>query len=341
MQVVTVIQGRIGYVSTERILAVRGSRIFESKNGGSSWKELAVLPASKRDKAIMSFSLLRRLLRKGVHHLGVGNTCVLIVANRDIYQMQDGLIRWLGLLNGSRPLALCAAKGTFYYGEYFSNPECSPVHIWKLREEENQWQVAWRFSGIRHVHGVFHDQYENALWVTTGDVDNEAGIWRTDNGFKTLQKVVGGSQQVRAIQLLFSQEHVYFGSDTPNEKNHIYRMDREGKRIEKLVSVSSSVFYGCKVKDCLFFSTAVEPSYVNTSRYAEIWGSADGVSWRLIRRFKKDFWPMKYFQYGQIFFPSGPGDDGNLWFAPMGVKFDPKALKIPLHECEFKAQFRF
>jgi len=317
------------------MLAARRDRILESRDGGVTWQRIGLIPTSSSDKTIMFSKLLCRLLRKGVHHLVIGGSCAFIVANRAVYALREGKISPIGLVHGSRPLSLCEANGAFYYGEYRSNPARSPVHIWKLCENERQWQVAWRFTGIRHVHGVFHDPYENALWVTTGDIGHEAGIWRTDNDFKTLHKIVGGTQQVRAVQLLFSQEHVYFGSDTPNEKNLIYRMDREGKRIEQLASVRSSVFYGCKVKGSLFFSTVVEPSTVNTTHYAEIWGSADGVSWNVIRRFKKDLWPMKYFQYGQILFPSGPGDDENLWFTPMGVKFDPKIMKIPLHECEF------
>lgn len=330
MQADTVIRSRVVYVSTERMLAARGTRILESKDGGAVWKQVAVLPVSTRDKAVMSSRMFSRLLRKGVHHLAMGNTCSLIVANRNIYQMQEGLIRLLGPVHGSRPLSLCSAYGAFYYGEYRSNPERSPVHIWKLKENKIEWEAAWQFSGIRHVHGVFHDPYKNVLWVTTGDLDHEAGIWRTDDDFATLEKIAGGCQRFRAVQLLFTREHVYFGSDTPDEQNHIFRMDREGKNVEKLAAVGSSVFYGCKVGDHLFFSTAVEPSRVNTTWYAEVWGSADGTNWHLVRRFKKDIWPMKYFQYGQVLFPAGPGDGEHLWMTPFAVEWDLMTVRVAL-----------
>ncbi|TDY02689.1 hypothetical protein [Thiohalophilus thiocyanatoxydans] len=326
------IPGRVVFVSGERILAARGSLFFESKDSGATWKQVVDLPMSHYEKAIMSSRLFCRLLRKGVHHLAIRDSCMLIVANRNTYYSQAGVTSNLGRLNGSRPLSLCSTNNAFYYGEYRSNPERSPVHIWKLREYEKHWQNVWRFSGIRHVHGVFHDPYENTLWVTTGDMDHEAGIWRTDDDFCTLRKVAGGSQRFRAVQLLFTNEYIYFGSDAPDEKNYIYRMDRKGQNVEKLAAVESSVFYGCKVGEYLFFSTAVEPSQVNTTRHAEVWGSADGENWQVVRRFKKDIWSMKYFQYGQVLFPGGPGDGSNLWMTPFSVEYADKTIKVSLKD---------
>ncbi|MDN5849337.1 MAG: hypothetical protein L0H63_06800, partial [Nitrococcus sp.] len=94
--------------------------------------------------------------------------------------------------------------------------------------------------------------------------------------------------------------------------------------------VGGPVFYGCKVGQHLFFSTVVEQSAVNRSRWAEVWGSAQGGSWRLVRRYRKDLWPLKYFQYGQVLFPSGPGDDKHLWCTPMATKQDQQTLKLRL-----------
>ncbi|SHH77134.1 hypothetical protein SAMN02745124_01791 [Desulfofustis glycolicus DSM 9705] len=324
------IYGRVIYVTRERVLAARGNRLIESLDGGVEWKQIGSLPVGFIEKSLMFFRLSSRLLRKGVHHFAVGESCALVSANRDVYSLESGQKRLLEPVHGSRPLTLCAVNGAFYYGEYRSNPERSTVHVWKLEEGEDKWQPVWRFEGIRHVHGVFHDSYENSIWVTTGDLDHEAGIWRTDDDFNTLEKIAGDSQQFRVVQLLFTKDHVYFGSDVPDDKNYIFRMDRNGNAVEKLMAVGSSVFYGYRVGNSLFFSTAVEPSRVNTTRYAEVWGSANGTDWKLIRKFKKDIWPMKYFQYGQVLFPAGPGDGENLWFTPFASAHDQKSFRIPL-----------
>lgn len=330
MQADTVIHGRVVYVSQDQILADGGAWIVESKDGGANWHRLLALPINRRERTLLASRILRRLLRRGVHHIGVESAYTMLIANNAIYGLDSGLIKSLGLVRGSRPLALCTANHTFYYGEYRSNPERSSVHIWKWQVHKKNWEAVWQFTGIRHVHGVFYDPYESAIWLSTGDLDHEVGIWRTDDDFVTLQKIAGGSQQFRAVQLLFDQDHVYFGSDTPDNKNHIFSMNRKGKNLKQLSTVSSSVFYGCKVGSNLFFSTAVEPSRVNTTRHVEVWGSADGGTWTIVRRIKKDIWPMKYFQYGQVLFPAGPGDGKNLWLTPIATENDQKTFKIPV-----------
>ena len=98
---------------------------------------------------------------------------------------------------------------------------------------------------------------------------------------------------------MFKKDFVYFGSDTPDEKNHIYSLSRKDNLIQPLQKVEGSVFYGCKSDNYLFFTTAVEPSKVNINKKIEVWSSENGTQWALTKTYNKDFLPMKYFQYGQ------------------------------------------
>jgi hypothetical protein len=312
------IKGRLLFASPERLIATRGRRLLASNDAGNSWQPLGKLPGVSMDP--LPHQPLSRLLRRGVHHLGVGHTQTLVIADRAVYRMAERALTPLADLHGSRPMALCTVGDDFYYGEYRANRERSPVHIWHWRPGQADWRPLWEFTGVRHIHGIFHDPYSNAFWVTTGDDDSEAAIWRTDDNFAGMTKIVGGSQQHRAVQLLFSADYVYFGSDTPEETNHLYRLARGARRIERLTAVGGSVFYGCKVADQLFFSTAVEPSAVNNGvGHAELWHCSDGANWRKLGAFKKDRWPMKLFQYGQILFPSGAGDNQHLYFSPFAT----------------------
>lgn len=322
------VRGRVLYVTPERVVLAKGSSLYESTDTGISWSLLASLPADVKARWLLKSRFSRRLFRLGVHHLAYEKSGSLLIANKNSYLLNDGEVKSLGALQGSRPMALCQFSGSMYYGEYRPNPERSPVNIWRWRGAE--WESAWSFDDVRHIHGVYHDSYEDSLWVTTGDEDEESAIWRTDDNFDSVEKVVGGSQQLRAVQLLFTADHVYFGSDAPDEKNYIYRMDRLGSNIEQLCAVGSSVFYGCQVGDSLFFSTAVEPSLVNHTRDAQVWGSPNGDDWQLVRSFRKDRLSQKYFQYGQVLFPAGEGDDQHLWLTPMATEHDQKTFKIPL-----------
>jgi len=324
------IPGRVLFSNEDSTFLSRGPNILVSSNGGNSWDSWVHLPGSLTDRILTRLPLISRLLRKGVHHLENATTGTLVISGDETFILKDNEITRIGSLQGSRPLVLCQAADVFYYGEYRSNPGSSAVHIWQWQEGDSSWSPVWRFDGVRHVHGVFHDPYSKAIWVTTGDRDSEVGIWRTDDGFSTLTKVVGGSQQFRAVQLLFTTENIYFGSDTPDEENFIYRMDRATLNVECLAAVGGSVFYGCKVGEKLFFSTAVEPSRINSENHAEVWRSDNGLDWYKFLKFKKDIWSMKYFQYGQVFFPAGPGDDKHLYCTPFATRGHGKTFVIEI-----------
>jgi len=279
----------------------------------------------------MRIPILARLLRLGVHHLAHIDETTVVIANKECFLVDNEKVEPVGALAGSRPMALCAGEGQIYYGEYRSNPERSPVHIYGFDFRDKAWRPVWAFKGVRHVHGVFFDPYRKSFWVTTGDTNEEVGIWRSDDQFQTLVKVAGGSQQFRAVQLLFTEDYVYFGSDAPSEPNYLYRMDREGKRVEQLARVGGSVFYGCRVGQALVFSTAVEPSEVNNRPFAEVWVSVDGLNWTKLREFKKDILPLKYFQYGQVLFPTICATSKDvLYCTPFATKGHGKTLILKL-----------
>jgi hypothetical protein len=315
------IHGRVLHVDKEKIYCARGHKIFLSIDNGKNWKEWASLPIPFWEKIIMSIPLLSRLFRKAIHHLVINEKLSLITVKNKSFIVENGKTSQIESLRGSRPMVFCQSKnGIILYGEYRPNIEKKPVHIWQLDVHYKRWEPVWQFNDVRHIHGVFQDPYTDDFWVTTGDEDSESGIWCTHDNFITLQKVVSGSQQVRAVQLLFSPDFIYFGSDAPEEKNYIYRMRRNGSDIKPLIEVGSSIFYGCKIGDSFFFSSAVEPSKINSTNYVEIWYSDNGTHWVKFMEFKKDIWSMKYFQYGQILFPSGRVENNCLYFTLFATK---------------------
>lgn len=329
-----VLPGRVVYVDDKEVWRAIGRDMLSSNDGGETWALRGRLPTVQWRQYLSGNRYLRRLLRLGVHHfIKTGNNVGLVFADRGIFRLCDGVpaFEWVSSLgNSRRPLAVAKKENTIFFGEYRDNSERSPIRIWALDICGSHQQVAWEFDSVRHVHGVFSDPFTGSVWVTTGDDDQEAAIWRTDDEFRSLEKVVGGSQRYRAVHLLFTEDAVFFGSDAPNEKNRIYRMDRASHQILTMGDVSGSVFYGVKVNDWLFFSTAVEPSRVNRGRYVELWGARSGGPWTLIGRLKKDRLSMKHFQYGQILFPGGPGDDRQLWFTPFATAQDQRTIRVSL-----------
>ena len=325
------------YIDSDIMITSKGAKVHIRHNKGKRQDITFALPLPPKLHLRALADLSRRLFRCSIHHAIRINENIIVLIGFGIIYTYDLRVNRLNQevvpVCGKRPLNLCVDNDSIlYYGEYRGNQERTPVRIYASDTEGRQWVSVWQFNRIRHVHGVFYDSYDNRIWVTTGDTNEECGIWVTDDRFKTLHKIAGGSQQLRAVQLLFTQRHVYFGSDTPLEINFIYRLDRETGKIEKLQEVEGSVFWGCKVRDYLFFSTAVEPSEVNKCRDACIWGSKDGDNWKCIARFRKDIWPMKLFQYGQIFFPSGENNTDYLWFTPFATEKHMKVQRLNVRE---------
>jgi hypothetical protein len=331
------VYGRFLHISDHALYSAQGHHILQSLDNGNSWQIWVSLPVTVCQKIFMHFPLLARLLRQGIHHLAITDNEAIVIANKMTYVINKGVVKQIGPLHGSRPMVLCQTSNhDVYYGEYHRNMDKSPMSIWKFNRDKCIWEAVWRFKAIRHIHGVFHDPYTDSIWVTTGDTDSEAGIWKTTNNFQTLQKIAGDSQQYRVIQLLFTPTYLYFGSDAPSEQNYIYRMDRMGRNLEKLVDVGSSVFFGCKVGESLFFSTAVEPSDVNLTSNSEVWQSDNGQDWHKLLEFKKDIWSMKYFQHGQVLFPTGNNNSQYLYLSLFATEQNGKLLVINLHNNQNK-----
>ncbi|MEL7834105.1 hypothetical protein [Fodinibius sp. Rm-B-1B1-1] len=326
-------KGIVQYVSSNKIIISKGNKLFCKKRNNSHWKPWCNLPISLSEKFYSSNRWLSRLFRNEVHHvIKIRDGIFACFAFGKIYLVEEniGQVEVIGNIKGSRPLKICSDGSCIYYGVYTGNTERKPIKLFSYLLEESKWSVYHIFNNIRHIHGVFWDQYESNLWVTTGDLDHESIIWRFNDKGEP-EKIATGSQQTRAVDLLFTKDAIFYTTDAPNEQNYIYCLDRKSGQVEQLQEIGGPVFYGKALENGLFFSTVVEPSEVNRMDAVELWYSNDeGKNWKKIKEFKKDFGHMKLFQYGQIKFPNGSGDGNNLWFTPYATEYDHQIMKLPL-----------
>jgi hypothetical protein len=275
-----------------------------------------------------------RLVRDGFHALTtlssghivvvVPGAIVTLAPGENEFQLSHRVLR------GTRPLHISATPGNhIFWGEYFDNPARHEVHIYASTDRGATWEVAYTFprGAIRHVHNIVFDEWANCLWVLTGDNGSECRILRFSCDFKNVDTVLSGNQQARAVALVPTPDGLYFSSDTPLESNHVYRLDRAGM-LTKLAALSSSSIYGCRAGGGIFFSTMVEPSQTNLDRRVHIYGSRDGLDWRSLMQWRKDFWPMSLFQYGNAIFPDGRNDTEFLALTTVAVKSDDITTSI-------------
>jgi hypothetical protein len=115
------------------------------------------------------------------------------------------------------------------------------------------------------------------------------------------------------------------------EANSIYHLDRQGA-LSQLAALSSSSIYGCRVGRGVFFSTMVEPSTENPDRFVRIFGGRDGPDWRPLLAWKKDQWPMRFFQYGNAFLPDG--ENGTPYLAVTTIAVEAEDMVTSLYVSE-------
>ena len=332
-------RGRVHHISNSGLIASKGRHIYVSKNLGDDWLYLASVPVSILAKLKTATYLGRRLFRADIHHIiPCSPSSLTVFAFGKIYLFDQTTRRWNGnpqIVNGSKPIVVCRTKNFLYYGQYFANPNRLPARIYASEDNGRSWKSVYEFVDVRHVHGIFSDPWSDSLWITTGDDDEECGIWKTDNKFSSMQRVLGGSQQFRAVQLVFAPDYIYFGTDTPREQNFIYRFSRDLGEPERLFPVASSVFFGTRVGRRIFFSTVCEPSSVNETRMITLLASDEsGSNWQTVTKLQKDRWPMTSFQHGQLFFPQGDSASPYLWYTPFAVNHDQTTWRVHLEEID-------
>lgn len=311
------------------LYASRGYTLLKTRCAGEHfhWSPVATYKPEWWRKITSQSRLGYRLMRDGFHALAVHPNGNLIAA-------VPGAIATLGkgesefrvahrLLRGTRPLHICMAPdGRVYWGEYFDNAPRDEVHIYASGDGGVQWHVAYTFprSCIRHVHNIIYDRWAKCLWIFTGDYGRECKILRASLDLSSMDEVLAGNQQARAVAVVVDESGLFFASDTPLEPNHMYHLERNG-RLQRCAGLSSSSIYGCRTRVGMFFSTMVEPSASNPSRDVSLYGSADGERWETLMHWRKDRWPMKYFQYGNGLLPDGENATAFLAITTIAVEY--------------------
>ena len=313
----------------------RGYQIVGLQVGkGAEWTVVAHFrPAWWRN--IMSRSALSyRLMRDGFHALAILDDLTMVGAvpgalvtsppHSDEFHVTHRVQR------GTRPLHVTAVpSGKIYWGEYFDNRERAEVHIFASADHGETWQVAYTFpaGAIRHAHNIIYDCWGDCLWILTGDEGAECKVLRASCDLSCVDEVLAGTQQTRAVAAIPTPEALYLATDTPFEANHVLRLSRDG-RVKAVANLASSSIFGCRVGEATFFSTMVEPSAVNRSGEVHLVGSVDQKSWQVMARWRKDKWPMRYFQYGNVFLPDGENATNYLAATTIAVEHDDLVTMI-------------
>jgi len=316
------------------LYAGRGYALLRWRPDEDRWERCASFAPHPWRRWTSRHRLSARLVRDGYHALtGLPDGSLAAVFPGVIAILPPGSRRFRSAFDvprGTRPLSITATpSGHLFWGEYFDNPARDAVHVYGSHDGGTSWEIVYTFAArsIRHIHSITYDAHAGCLWVLTGDEAGECRILRAAPDWSSVDVALAGSQQTRAVTVVPGPEGVHFATDTPFEKNAIYRLDRGG-RLERLASIAGSSFWSCRVSRALFFSTAVEPSTVNQDPHATLYGGAGGDGWAALIRWPRDSWPSALFQYANIILPSGENDGDVLAATGLAVRGEDQVAHL-------------
>lgn len=159
------------------------------------------------------------------------------------------------------------SNGHIYYIEYGTPAGgFAEVRIYRSTDDGATWAVFHTFPGqltggaghIRHGHGVQYDAVSDRIYFSTGDTQDDAGIYRVTSDRTAVEAVVKNSQLVaqglgadsaRCIGMMFFPDSIIWACDTPSN-SYLMRLPRSqigqaSPQVTRLYRLNSSGWFTC------------------------------------------------------------------------------------------------
>ncbi len=312
----------------------RRNRLYHSKTLVPPFSEIGRVAAPSWKVLTSKFRLGQRLLRFLFYNvIPMANDDVFVTFDRTVGIIRNGEYRRLGgLVRPCRVLRSgCAidGKGTVFFGEYLANNERDEMRVYKYQAGSDRLEVAYTFprASIKHIHGLYFDQYADSIFCLTGDADRESRIIRTRDAFATMETIGQGDETWRAVSILFDKDHFYYGTDAEFRDNHLFRIDRETLARERIGNVNGTVFYSKQLGDDLFFTTTAENAPSQKENVAALWHVDSEGNSRQLASFEKDLWHPA-FMFGTIHLPYLNAVNDRLYISLVGVRGDNQTFCV-------------
>lgn len=316
------------------ILYHEGTLYLANSEGKKIQKILSLSPKTWKDRLRITVRLFRREPKAAIlvdHMLFIAQHRKINLIDLDT---KLGSVIATSNEGFTDPLGFCCAQDADHivlWGEYGSNEQRESVRIYGVTQDRMV-EVIHTFPAgeIRHIHSII-PAHDGGYYIFTGDNEPHAGIYHADKLFHSVQPVAYSSQQYRAVVGFDTDEGLLYATDAVNEPNFVYCLKKNGELV-KVCQLNGSCIYGTRCGTGFLFSTTVEPdernrgplSWISYKRGEGVLSSEvhlvhvdENMNSQIIARLKKDWLPMKLFQYESIQFASG--SQQKVWMYPVAV----------------------
>lgn len=309
------------------------NQIYRTESLNPPFAHIADIDASLWRRAASASRLAQRLLRFSVNNLiPLSNGEIFVSFDKSVGLVRAGKFVSLdGLNRPCRTLRSSIAvdpNGDLYFGEYISNPERTPISIYRYTPGDDSVECVLELEGIRHVHGIYRDHYEDSFLCLTGDVAGECRMIRTRDKFQTFETIGSGDESWRAVSVLFTEDAIFYGTDAEHETNQIYCLNRATRDRKRLGEVSGTVFYSQALNRDLFFATTAEGAPSQKENVASILHVDPSGNLSEIAKFRKDRWNGTLFGFGTVYFPNIFSASSRLFFHLSALEGDNRTFEI-------------
>jgi hypothetical protein len=270
-----------------RLWATRGLWAYQYDKQKGRFMRQYRIPTGPNVYWLFNFSLARRLSGRvqNVELLPLDNGGAVAISAGWVWYREDMAgsfqkvmrLRYYGIGVGRGVLGaglVRLSNGTVMFGEYPTNPDRKNVRVYISQDDYRIWEIAHEFSAgsIRHVHAVQEDPYTGRIWVFTGDEDDESMVMtiELESGNKTI--IGRDAQRWRVVQAVFTEDSVYWGSDTGSSDGGIWRYDRISNDLSRLKTIHGPIYYANRLSDgTIVFAHAVGTVKGDTDNKARLW----------------------------------------------------------------------
>jgi hypothetical protein len=337
------------FIDNDFILLSKFNRLYKKNIHTNEIFLLITIPCSLLISILLRINIVSRILRLDIRlSQKINENNLLVIFNKCFYEISlidNKCIKTFNLSRGKRPLSFCHVKGikgfdnSLYFGEYINNFDRNEIHIYK-RNMNTNWEIVYTFpkGEIEHIHSIISDNYNDCLWIFTGDFNSASGIWMAKDNFKYVECILRGKQEFRACVGFPVNEGILYATDSQFEQNSIRLLEKAGPNwISREISrINGPAIYGCKVLDKYIFSTSVEGDLLSQNLFTNLFNNKPGTGilenyshiivgtiengFKTIYKIKKDNLPFVLFQFGVFTFPNGDNTSQYLYANTIALK---------------------